>query len=185
VAGIVSRRMSLRRFSRFMAILCLVGLAAAAQYAMLNPAIQYNNYNRQEIAAYSFVSESLSDENAIYTDMKSVNGLVLVGNHLNANSGFDFTFQGKHYADPSVNVFYSPSQADFKENDKYILIANYMYIYGIVPMNELCSPPEPAARQVLLSHKDIGLLYNNGDAQLLAAGSVCYSRNIGLLGKNK
>jgi len=182
MVGIVSRRLSMYRFTYLMIALCLVGAAGTVSYAALSPAQQYARYNQQEAHAYSFVSQYLHNYKMIYTDVKSVGGLVLVGDHLYIGMSRDFASGGTHYIDQKIEVFYSPEDVDFTEMEEYILIADYMYTNGIAPMNEVFPPPKPEARQVLLSHKDIALLYNNGDAQLLAAGNACYIQDAGLEG---
>jgi len=156
-----------------MVILCLIGVTAAAGSYMRSPALQYTRYNEQEIAAYSFTKTHLAEDKLVYSDMKSVNGLVLIGDHLNTTHGFDFARGRQHYVARNVEVFYSPSDIDFEQLDKYILVADYMYTLGIVPTNELYPPSELATRQALLNNSGVSLLYNNGDAQILAAGNGC------------
>jgi len=168
----VSWKMSTRRFFAAILTLCVVSLVVTSCYSVISPGVRYLKYNEEEITGYSFISAHVSSEKLIYTDMKSVNGLVLVGNHLNTEHSFDFVYEGKHRIAPEIQIFYSPTDVNFEENDMYIFIADYMYTEGIIPMNEQYAPASLEARRTLLNHEDIFMLYNNGDAQVLAAGTA-------------
>lgn len=168
----VSQKMSTRHFSSLILTLCVVSLVVTTFYSVISPGHRYLKYNEREIAGYAFVSAHVSDDKLIYTDMKSVNGLVLVGNHLNTEHSFDFVYEGKHRIAPEIRIFYSPKDVNFEEKDMYIFIADYMYTEGITPMNEQYPPASLEARRTLLNHEDIFMLYNNGDAQIVAAGTA-------------
>ena len=167
LVAVVSQRMSTRHFVTLILTLCVVTLIVTTLYSSISPGHRYLKYNEKEVAGYSFISAHVSSDKLIYTDMKSVNGLVLVGNHLNTEHSFDFMHEGKHLIHPDIQIFYSPDNFNFEEEDMYIFIGDYMYTEGVTPMNEQYPPVPLEKRQALLNREDVALLYNNGDVWIL------------------